>query len=129
MSIIHSLWVDEVSSPSSKMVPPPRPRTRGAKAEERNMMAKSGGKGGVERVREREAGMGSKRKWAQVTIAMDLTHDVGTWKATYAETLRLLSQTKRIVQVTCYLEGVEELQDLVLGKRMLKEEQVEVRFG
>ena len=42
---------------------------------------------------------------------------------------RLLSETKRVVQVTCGLEGVEELQDLVLGKRMLKEEQVEVRFG
>ena len=82
-------------------------------------------KGRVERVGEREAGMGSKRKWAQVTIAMDLTHDVGTWKATYAETLRLLSQNKRTVQVTCYLEGVEELQDLVLGR----EEQLEVRFG
>ena len=101
-------------------MPAPRPRTRGAKAE---------GNERVERNGERVVGMGSKRKWAQVTIAMDLTQDVGTWKATYAETLRLLSQTKRIVQVTCYLEGVEELQDLVLGKRMLKEEQVEVRFG
>ena len=46
----------------------PRPRTRGAKAEERNKMAKSGGKGGVERIGEREAGRGSKRKWAQVII-------------------------------------------------------------
>ena len=68
MSIIHSLWVDEVSSPSSKMMLAPRPRTRGAKAEERNKMAKSGGKGGVERIGEGEAGRGSKRKWAQVTI-------------------------------------------------------------
>ena len=41
--------------------------------------------------------------------------------------LRLLSETERVVQVTCQLEGDEELQDLVLGKRMLKKE-VEVRF-
>ena len=67
MSIIHSRWVDEVSSPSSKMVPAPRPRTRGGK---------SGGKGGVERNGEKEAGMGSKRKWAQVTIGIELAHDV-----------------------------------------------------
>ena len=66
--IIHSLWVDEVSSPSSKVVPAPRLWTRGAKAEERNMMAKSGGNERVERNGERVAGMGSKRKWAQVTI-------------------------------------------------------------
>ena len=66
--IIHSLWVDEVSSPSSKVVPAPRLWTRGAKAEERNMMAKSGGKGGVEIIGEREARRGSKkRKRAQVT--------------------------------------------------------------
>ena len=68
MSIIHSRWVDEVSSPSSKMEPAPRPRTRGAKAEERNKMAKSRGEGGAEIIGEREAGRGSKRKWAQVTI-------------------------------------------------------------
>ena len=66
--IIHSLWVDEVSSPSSKVVPAPRLWTRGAKAEVRNMMAKSGGNERVERNGERVAGMGSKRKWAQVTI-------------------------------------------------------------
>ena len=66
--IIHSLWVDEVSSPSSEVVPAPRPWTRGAKAEERIMRAKSGGKGGVEIIGEREAGRGSKkRKRAQVT--------------------------------------------------------------
>ena len=66
--IIHSLWVDEVSSPSSKVVPAPRPWTRGAKAEERNMRAQSGGKGGVEMIGEREARRGSnKRKRAQVT--------------------------------------------------------------
>ena len=70
MSIIHSLRVDEVSSPSSKVVPAPRPRTRGAKAEEMNMVAKSGGKGGVERIGEGEAERGSKRKWAQVTIGL-----------------------------------------------------------
>ena len=76
MSIIHSLRVDEVSSPSSKVVLAPRPRTRGAKAEERNMMAKSGGNERVERNGERVAGMGSKRKWAQVTIGIELAHDV-----------------------------------------------------
>ena len=66
--ILHSLWVDEVSSPSSKVAPAPRPWTRGAKAEERNMKAKSGGKGGVEIIREMEARRGSKkRKRAQVT--------------------------------------------------------------
>ena len=68
MSIIYSRWGDEVSSPSSKVMPAPRLRTRGAKAEERSMMAKSGGKGGAEIIGEREAGMGVKRKWAQVTI-------------------------------------------------------------
>jgi len=62
MSIIHSRWVDEVSSPSSKVVPAPRPRTRGAK---------SGGNGGVERNGERVAGMGSKRKWAQVICHLE----------------------------------------------------------
>jgi len=92
MSIIYSRWGDEVSSPSSKVMPAPRPRTRGAKAEERSMMAKSGEKGGAEIIGEREAETGVKRKWAQVT---------------------------------CHLEGVEELQDFVKGKRMLKEEQVE----
>jgi len=81
MSIIHSLRVDEVSSPSSKVVPAPRPRTRGAKAE---------GNERVERNGERVVGMGSKRKWAQVT---------------------------------CHLEGEEELQDIVPGKRKLKEDQ------
>ena len=45
-------------------MPAPRPRTRGAKAEERNKMAKSGGKGGAVRIGEREAGRGLKRKWA-----------------------------------------------------------------
>ena len=67
--IVHSRWVDEVSSPSSKVVPAPRrPRMRGAKTEERNMRAKSGGKGGVEIIGEREARRGSKkRKRAQVT--------------------------------------------------------------
>ena len=49
-------------------MPAPRPWTRGAKAEERNMRAKSGGKGGVEIIGEREARRGSKkRKRAQVT--------------------------------------------------------------
>ena len=77
MSIIPSLWVDdEVSSPSSEVVPAPRPLTRGGKAEERNMMAKSGGKGAAERIGEGEAGRGSKRKWAQVTIGIELAHDV-----------------------------------------------------
>ena len=68
MSNIHSLWVDEVSSPSSKVVLAPRPRTRGAKAEERNMRARTGRKGGVEIIGEKEARRGSKkRKRAQVT--------------------------------------------------------------
>ena len=65
---VHSLRVDEVSSPSSKVVPTPRPRTRGVEAEERNKMAKSGGKGGAEMIAEREAGRGLKRKRAQVII-------------------------------------------------------------
>ena len=66
--IIHSLWVDEVSSPSSKVVPAPRPWTRGAKAEERNMRARTGRKGGVEIIGEGEARRGAKkRKRAQVT--------------------------------------------------------------
>ena len=66
--IIHSLWVDEVSSPSSKVVPAPRPWTRGAKAEERNMRARTGRKGGVEIIGEGEArGGAKKRKRAQVT--------------------------------------------------------------
>ena len=65
---IQSLWVDEVSSPSSKVVPAPRPWTRGAKAEERNMRARTGRKGGVEIIGEKEARRGSKkRKRAQVT--------------------------------------------------------------
>ena len=42
--------------------------------------------------------------------------------------LRLLSVTERVVQVTCQLEGKEELLDLVLGKRMRRQVQVEVRF-
>ena len=66
--IIHSLWVDEVSSPSSKVVPAPRSWTRGVKAEERNMRARTGRKGGVEIIGEKEARRGSKkRKRAQVT--------------------------------------------------------------
>ena len=66
--IVHSLWVDEVSSPSSKVVPAPRLWTRGAKAEERNMRARTGRKGGVEIIGEKEARRGSKkRKRAQVT--------------------------------------------------------------
>ena len=76
MSNIHSLWVDEVSSPSSKVVLAPRPRTRGAKADERNKMAKSRGEGGVERIGEEEVGTDLKRKWAQVTIGIKLAHDV-----------------------------------------------------
>ena len=41
------------------------------------------------------------------------------------ETFETVSETKLVVQVTCRLEGKEELQDLVLGT----EEQVEVRIG
>ena len=54
---------------------------------------------------------------------MDLAHDVA--RQPMLKLTRLLSETKRVVQVTCGLEGVEELQDLVLGR----EEQLEVRFG
>ena len=40
-----------------------------------------------------------------------------------------VTETKRVVQVTCQLEGKEELQDFLLSKRMRREVQVEVRFG
>ena len=33
-----------------------------------------------------------------------------------------------VVQVTCHLEGEEELQDIVPGKRKLKEDQSKVRL-
>ena len=40
-----------------------------------------------------------------------------------------MTETKRVVQVTCQLEGKEELEDFLLSKRRRREVQVEVRFG
>ena len=57
---------------------------------------------------------------------MDLAHDVA--RQPMLKLTRLLSETKRVVQVT-WSEGVEEVQDFALSKRMRQEEQVEVRFG
>ena len=67
------------------MPAPRRPRMRGAKTEERNMRAKSGGKGSAEIIEEREAGRDSKRKWAQVTI-IGPGHDVARQLTSHAET-------------------------------------------
>ena len=43
--------------------------------------------------------------------------------------LRLLSEIERVVQVTCKLEGDEELHDFVPGKRKLKKDHFKVRHG
>ena len=43
--------------------------------------------------------------------------------------LEIVSETKRVAQVTCHLEGDEELHDFVPGKRKLKEDQEKVRLG